>query len=163
MNRTTWASIGAILCFSSLAIAYFYFQLDQGLPPCPLCILDRIIIGILGVVFLIMMLNVYFLTRLLGWLALLAGFAVGGRHVWLERFRDPSDAGDCAPGGAQSAIEWLTSAFIGTVIAVSYIGSIGGWVLLTWLLFFILCWLWYLGIAAKELVINATYLAKQQV
>lgn len=114
MNRRIWACIGAILCFSSLAIAYFYFQLAEGLPPCPLCILDRIIIGILGVVFVLLMLNVYFLTRLLGWLALLAGFAVGGRHVWLERFRDPSAAGDCAPGGAQSAIEWLTSAFIGT-------------------------------------------------
>lgn len=103
------------MCFTSLAVAYFYFQIELGLPPCPLCILDRIIIGILGLVFLLMSANIYFLVRIAGWLTLLAGFAVGGRHVWLERFSGPSESVACAPGeGAQNIIDWLTSAFVGT-------------------------------------------------
>lgn len=106
--------LGALLCFASLAIAYFYFQQYLGLPPCPLCILDRIIIGTLGVLFLLMSFGIYFFIRFLSLVTLIAGFAVGGRHVWLERFSGPSDSVACAPGEAQNIIEWVTSAFIGT-------------------------------------------------
>ncbi len=115
MTKRNWAFFGALLCFTALAVAYFYFQQYVGLPPCPLCILDRIIIGTLGVVFLLLAYSRSSLIKFLGFLTLIAGFAVGGRHVWLERFSDPSDAVSCVPGGgAKDLIEWVTSAFIGT-------------------------------------------------
>lgn len=107
----------------SLALAYFYFQQYLGLPPCSLCILDRIIIATLGVLFLLMLITRHALLklcRLLAWLSLLAGFAVGGRHVWLERFAVKDEFSSCIPnsGGAlgsiQGAIDFLSAAFIGT-------------------------------------------------
>ncbi|MCH9666082.1 MAG: disulfide bond formation protein B [Gammaproteobacteria bacterium] len=105
---------GAMLCFTSLAIAYFYFQQYVGLPPCPLCILDRIIIGSLGVIFLLLAFGNLVIIKLLGLVAVAAGLAVGGRHVWLERVgHSDSSSAACAPGGAQDVIEWVTAAFIG--------------------------------------------------
>ena len=107
----------ALLAWSSVAIAYFYFQLRLGLPPCPLCILDRVILLALGASCLAM-----FVLRGLGLrlmfavsvLLLLSGFVVGGRHVWLERAPRASSSG-CAPQAqAQDLLEWLTSAFVGT-------------------------------------------------
>ncbi len=105
---------GSLLCFTSLAIAYFYFQQYVGLPPCPLCILDRIIIGLLGVIFLLLAFSNLVIIKLLGLVTVAAGLAVGGRHVWLERFaHSDSSSVACAPGGAQDVIEWVTAAFIG--------------------------------------------------
>lgn len=108
------AVYGIALCFGSLAIAYFYFQLYLGLPPCPLCIIDRIVIALLGLMFILSLFWRGLVLRLLSWL-LLVGLVVGARHVWLERFSASDEHTSCLPQTAtQSIIDWLTSAFIGT-------------------------------------------------
>ena len=130
VTNTSWALSGALLCFVSLGIAYFYFQQYLGLPPCPLCILDRILIGSLGVVLLVMTISggiLLLILRLLGWLILLAGFTVGGRHSWLERFADRDETASCIPQeGTQNMIEWLTSSFIGETDCGVIYWTIGG-------------------------------------
>lgn len=104
--------IGAAACFGSLAIAYFYMQLYLLLTPCPLCILDRIVVAAMGVVFLAMA----FWTKwrrglwVLNALFLSAGFLFAGRHVWLQN-RPPDAAAECLPGEASTLLEIIERAF----------------------------------------------------
>lgn len=44
---------GLLACAGLLAYAYFYVQLQLGIPPCPLCMFQRVGVALLGVVFLI--------------------------------------------------------------------------------------------------------------
>ena len=107
----------ALIALSSVALAYFYFQLHLGLPPCPLCILDRIILLILGGACLVMLLVRGLGLRLMfvfSALLVLAGLIVGGRHIWLERAPRQSSGGCVPQDQAADLLEWLTSAFIGT-------------------------------------------------
>lgn len=135
MNKRIFPLVGLLLCCSSLLIAYFYFQLYMGLPPCPLCILDRWILAGLGLGFLLLSFNIPILNGcaiLWNWLLLLAGFAVGGRHLWLEYFPARELTSCIPPQGSSSWLEWLTDAFIGTadcsLILWSFAGlSIAGW------------------------------------
>lgn len=81
-------AVGFLACALLMAAA-LYLQHVSGLEPCPLCILQRIAIIALGVVFLIAALhNPRRLgQRLYGLLIMLlagAGAAIAGRHVWLE-------------------------------------------------------------------------------
>lgn len=125
--------IAFLLCISALLIAYFYFQLWLGLPPCPLCILDRWIIAALALGFFIQFVNVSHLAvQLWQWLFLLAGFVVGGRHLWLENFPPAADSISCVPTQSKNLINWLTDAFIGTTdcsqVLWQFLGlSIAGW------------------------------------
>lgn len=92
----------AIVCFAAVAFAYFYLEKTLFLDPCPLCMLDRVVLLALGSVFLIAALHaplsvgqkVYqLLTLLLG----LLGIAIGTRHVWLQHL--PADqVPECGPG-----------------------------------------------------------------
>lgn len=114
-----WPVLGLITCLASLAIAFFYFQLYLGLPPCPLCILDRIVIAGLALVFLLIILMpiqpLLMIWRSFGTLLVLTGFGIGGRHIWLERFASKDGNVSCIPQeGAKGVIEFLTDAFIGT-------------------------------------------------
>ena len=81
--------IGFLLCIFSLCGA-IYLQLYEGLLPCPLCIMQRLVMVLLAFLFLIGSLH----TPQPVWrrsfgvvLALVAigGIAIAGRHVWLER------------------------------------------------------------------------------
>ncbi|MDR2876591.1 MAG: disulfide bond formation protein B [Chromatiales bacterium] len=81
-------ALGFITCTSLMAIA-LYLQHVNGLEPCPLCILQRVAVIALGVIFLIAALhNPRTLgQRVYGLLIMLtatAGAGVAGRHVWLE-------------------------------------------------------------------------------
>ena len=127
--------LGMLLCGGSLAIAYFYFQLRLGLPPCPLCILDRWVLGAIGLGFFFLLFNSPILNpsaRLWNWLFLLIGFTVGGRHLWLEYF-PTENASSCIPqSGGLGLVQWLTNAFVGTadcsLVLWSFLGlSLAGW------------------------------------
>ncbi len=80
--------LGFLACFGLLAAAY-YFEYFLYLDPCPLCIMQRIAVLLLGMVFLIGFLHnpqgkgkvVY---GGLGTLAGLFGVALAGRHVWIQ-------------------------------------------------------------------------------
>ncbi len=119
MQKNIFLTLTILLCWGSVAIAYFYFQLFVGLPPCPLCILDRMVLIFIGVCVAGMLFLPGLAKRIayaLALLGLVAGLAVGIRHVLLERLpHDSGSSGGCIPQKqAQGLLEFLTSAFIGT-------------------------------------------------
>ncbi len=80
--------IGLVASLFALATAYFFLERQLGLEPCPLCILDRIIVAAMGLCFAAGLL-VESLPLRRGLLAanavfLASGLGVAGRHVWLE-------------------------------------------------------------------------------
>ncbi len=79
----------AITCFTSIGIAYFYFEKHLWLTPCPMCYAQRIAIGILGIFFLLFSIipASKVAKRIQGiWLFLLAsgGAALSIRHLYLQ-------------------------------------------------------------------------------
>jgi len=96
-----WYWIGLIGSIALNAIAYFYFQLEGGLDPCPLCIFQRAcLVGVAGLCFLglivrpkkmgskILALGVTIFSAL--------GLALAGRQVWLQHL--PADkVPECGP------------------------------------------------------------------
>lgn len=93
--------IGFLITAAMIAIALF-FQYYLYLDPCPLCIVQRVIVIALGFIFLLAFLQgpkawgrrIY---GLLLTLASLAGLAVAGRHTWLQHL--PADeVPACGPG-----------------------------------------------------------------
>jgi disulfide bond formation protein DsbB len=82
-------SLGALACAAMLAIAYFYFQRRLGLEPCPLCMFQRVGVGLLGVVFLLAAVQnsrgvgarVY---AVLLALVALATIGVSARHIYVQ-------------------------------------------------------------------------------
>ncbi len=94
-------ALGAAACAGLMGYA-LYAQYGLGLEPCPLCVLQRIAVIVLGVVFLMAALHpagvvgrrIY--AVLLGIVAL-AGSGVAGRHVWLTML-PPERVPACGPG-----------------------------------------------------------------
>ena len=90
---------GAIV---SLAIAYFYMERHLGLEACPLCLIDRGIVALIGITFLLALIfNPQRLgQRIFAVIALLFsgfGIAVCWRHLWLQGL--PKDQlPECTPG-----------------------------------------------------------------
>lgn len=92
---------GFLVCLSMLLIAG-YFQFVEHLDPCPLCIMQRIMVLIAAIVFLLGAihnpLNVG--RRVYGFLLLVAagiGAAIAGRHVWLQQLPE-DEVPTCGPG-----------------------------------------------------------------
>src|SRR5256885_1077925 len=102
--------LGFLVCAGMLAFGY-YLQFVVGLEPCPLCIVQRILLLALGVAFLAAALH-HPAGRLGaglygGVIAFIAaiGIAVAGRHVWLQHL--PAEKRPaCGP-----ALDYLLSAF----------------------------------------------------
>lgn len=94
--------LGLLVCVASLLFAIFYLERTLYLDPCPLCIIDRVILTCMGVVFLIAMLHnpsrlgqrIYGIVNLM---VVVTGIAVAGRHVWLQHL--PADeVPECGAG-----------------------------------------------------------------
>lgn len=85
-----WYAIGLVICISAMLIAYFYMEKYLGLPPCHFCMLDRALIVLSGIVFLIGWLHgkpgrlARGIYGLLLSIFTCAGVAVGLRHVILQ-------------------------------------------------------------------------------
>ncbi|CAM4449284.1 MAG: Disulfide bond formation protein B [Legionellaceae bacterium] len=80
--------IGFWLCFAAIGFA-IYLQNYHALTPCPLCIAQRIMIGLLMIIFLLGWLHVYRgLGRIFHALTILlfslSGGTFAGRQIWLE-------------------------------------------------------------------------------
>lgn len=102
MNRFRWVFlVGFLACLSMLLIAG-YFQFVEHLDPCPLCILQRLVVLAVGVVFLLGAIHNPVSTgrRVYGFLLVMfagIGAALAGRHVWLQQL--PEDqVPTCGPG-----------------------------------------------------------------
>jgi disulfide bond formation protein DsbB len=92
---------GLLISIAMIGVALF-FQHYMGLIPCPLCIVQRVIVMIFGGIFLLALIQgpkswgrrVY---GLLLTLTSLAGLIVAGRHTWLQHL--PEDKiPECGPG-----------------------------------------------------------------
>ena len=93
--------LGFFICGVLLAIAV-YFQLVDGLEPCPLCISQRLVILLIGLVFLVAGLHNPKQTgikryALVGTVVALLGASISSRHVWLQHL-PPEEVPECGPG-----------------------------------------------------------------
>ncbi|WP_082081716.1 disulfide bond formation protein B [Methylocucumis oryzae] len=96
-----WFFWGFLAC-TGLLLTAMYFQLVDGLEPCPLCISQRIAVFLVGVCFLSAAIHnpkdtgikIY---ALLGALAALGGASISTRHVWLQHL-PPDQVPECGPG-----------------------------------------------------------------
>ena len=102
MIAKQWYWFGLIGSASLIAVAYFYFQIDQGLDPCPLCMFQRaclVGVGFLCVIGLLTKpkkIGSKFIAFGISLFSVL-GLAIAGRQVWLQYL--PADkVPECGPG-----------------------------------------------------------------
>lgn len=99
-SRRLINGLGGAACLLMLAFAY-YLQYQKGLQPCPLCIIQRLLIATLGLGFLAAAIhNPAFhgarrYALLLACIATL-GMAVAGYQIWLQSLSSPA-AAFCLP------------------------------------------------------------------
>jgi len=80
-----------LVCLAALGFAWLWLERTLGLEPCPLCLFDRIALGVAGLVCLAAAVHAprrVSVRRLYAGLATLlfaGGIAIGGRHVWLQQ------------------------------------------------------------------------------
>jgi len=118
-----WYWFGLVGSVTLLAVAYFYFQLQQGLDPCPLCMFQRAcLVGVASVSLIGLLLRPKKLgSKLLAFaitMFSLLGLGIAGRQVWLQYL--PADkVPECGPGlefmmDAFPVMEMLKSVFQGS-------------------------------------------------
>ncbi|MBX3708405.1 MAG: disulfide bond formation protein B [Gammaproteobacteria bacterium] len=88
IRSTYLLGLGAV---SALLLTSIYFQLFEGMMPCPLCTLQRIAFILLGILFLAGTLThskhlVRLIINTLCLLVSIAGIFFAGRQVWLQHF-----------------------------------------------------------------------------
>ena len=112
-SRLHWLSVA--LASISLLFALVFLQKFLGLPPCPLCVLDRYLLVAIGLVNVALALTPRFGR---GWLLgangllLFLALVVSARHVYLELAPAPASALSCFPSdSANSFLYQLTAAF----------------------------------------------------
>ena len=97
----TLHAVGFTLCVSALLIAILFMERYLGLAPCPLCVLDRIVVGTMALVFALAFVHdpaamgnrIYAgVNAALG----LLGIAIAARHVYLQGL-PPGEVPDCTP------------------------------------------------------------------
>ncbi|MBY0379646.1 MAG: disulfide bond formation protein B [Burkholderiales bacterium] len=88
-----------LMCAGAITVA-LYAQYVQWVAPCPLCIAQRVIIGIVGILALLFAIHnpKSFLIRIYG--IILAGFSIFGikvaaRHVWLIHLTPDQEPTSC--------------------------------------------------------------------
>lgn len=105
-----WFLIGSLGCVFLLSMGA-YFQFNEGLEPCPLCISQRIAIFLTGLVFMVAVahnpkeqkgINRY---AIFGALAALGGASISTRHVWIQHL-PPDQVPECKP-----ALEYMLQNF----------------------------------------------------
>lgn len=95
-----WFLLGSLGCVFLLSMGA-YFQFQEGLEPCPLCITQRIAIFSTGLIFTVGGMTNYprrkvIIFSILGTLSALAGGSVSIRHIWIQHL--PSDkVPECGP------------------------------------------------------------------
>ncbi len=110
LSRRIGNLAGFLACAGMLAFGY-YLQFIAGLEPCPLCMIQRLLLAATGVFFLVAAIHhpsgragvgIY-----AGTIAAIAaaGVAVAGRHVWLQ-YLPPEKRPACGP-----ALDYLLSTF----------------------------------------------------
>lgn len=105
------AASAVIASVFMMVSAIVYFQHIRGLPPCPLCVIQRAFVILIGLVGLAAFIHnpatavgrrIYLV---LATLPAAAGVAVAGRHVWLQSL-PPDKVPGCGPG-----LEYMLNTF----------------------------------------------------
>ena len=160
MNPFRWSfrsafAVAALVCAAFLAFAW-YAQFRLHLEPCPLCILQRIALIALFVLFTLAAIHApgpvgRRVWGTLGFLGAAVGAGIAGRHVWLQHL-PPDKVPDCGPG-----LDYMLEAFpLSKAIKMVFTGSgecakvdwqflglsMPEWTL-AWFAFFALGSLWY--------------------
>jgi disulfide bond formation protein DsbB len=100
-NYRSLAFLGFVICVASMLFAVFYLERILFLDPCPLCILDRVVIMSLAAFFLLALLigPKTIFARIIGLLCILlsiVGVGLASRHIWLQNL--PKDqVPECGP------------------------------------------------------------------
>lgn len=94
--------IGLLTCIAAMAFAVGFLQHYLYLEPCPLCVITRVIVISMGLVFLLAWLHNPAATgqRVYAGLLLLIGLSGLGvqiRHIWLQNL-PPDEVPACGPG-----------------------------------------------------------------
>ncbi len=95
------AFLGLLICIASMLFAVLYLERTLYLDPCPLCILDRVVILALGALFLIAFLHGprTIFAKIYGVLCIILcsiGIGLASRHIWLQNL--PKDqVPECGP------------------------------------------------------------------
>ena len=90
-----------VLCIASLLFAILYLEQTLYLDPCPLCVLDRVVIFGLGVIFLLALLHnsksfAAIIYGIFCTILSVIGVLLAARHIWLQNL--PEDqVPECGP------------------------------------------------------------------
>lgn len=101
MISQKWFSFGLISSLGLLALAYFYFEKQLGLAPCPLCMFQRACLAGIAVVCLfgILIRPKFGFGKLFAFANIVfaaIGLGIAGRQVWLQNL--PADrVPECGP------------------------------------------------------------------
>lgn len=100
MSWRLWNLLMALSSIALLVFAIAYLQAVLGLPPCPLCILQRI--GFMAVAAVLLLAAIHGPASLRGYgaavvVCAMLGGGVALRHLWLQFFPAPGVA-SCGPG-----------------------------------------------------------------
>ncbi|MEO0367913.1 MAG: disulfide bond formation protein B [Pseudomonadota bacterium] len=123
MISLRWYWFGLLGSLSLLAVAYFYFELELGLPPCPLCMFQRAaLVGVaafclLGLLFrpkrLLAKVLAFFIT-----VCSLFGLGIAARQVWLQNL--PAElVPECGPDLAFMLDAFPFTQMVATVLSGS--------------------------------------------
>jgi disulfide bond formation protein DsbB len=101
--------LGFTLAIFLLGVAFF-LQTYKGVNPCPLCLLQRAIMTILGIIFFLGIVFKFkkcgqFFLGVLSLLTSATGMLLSGRQVWLQ-WSPPSSSGDCS-----ASLQYLLNTF----------------------------------------------------
>ena len=113
---------GFIVCVLLMTYAY-YEQFAMAVEPCPLCIFQRIVVIVMGIVFLVGAIQNPGASgrRIYGILQLLTAFVgvgIASRHIWVQH-QPPDPFAGCAPGW-----NYMVSNFpISKVLKMAFTGS----------------------------------------
>ncbi len=117
LRATFWLGMG--VCLVSLAVAYLFMERYLLLEPCPLCILDRIVVGVMAMIFLALALlgperrKTCLILLSVNGFVLGLGFLFAGRHIYLENRPLDDMPVNCLSGHAvaKGLVEIIEKAF----------------------------------------------------
>lgn len=89
----------AFLCVIMMFVLAFYLEYWKGVAPCPLCILQRVVVAVLGVLFFLgSVLNLkkmgQFILGGFGFILSVTGYLLAARQVWIQHL-PPNQTPDC--------------------------------------------------------------------